>query len=885
MLQVFPMSFNLMKELGLPGRIDLRRSDAVESQGLSAESPIFRAGMCDYMMENCIHWMVWLRYLDAQLLNATFRLRRIGTLAFLLLALNGAMTLRVVGAEEELAPLRPASKPLAPLEDTGPKSWTAWSGISKFRGESRVLMNGGHQRSGDGFTKELNYSSWTQVSMELELAEDTLVGATQLFWKVVDANGTAGSSRSERDTANFGKTVRINNGQGGFGGKFSLRTQPGLMLNLKTGEWSFMTLKEPVSPGTETTTWSWRDWDKTGSGTDTIEFKSFEHAWIKGTAPESLGPLGAQAQFSEPGSATADAWTRTGYANFWPVYQDVELKLYIEKYAAWRPEGNIDAPKRAGGPGLQVIAVLRSKDPKKKTPPAINELSFDLTNTSTEPGVCLNWPLNARDEDSDLRLAVPDGLGAVASTDAEGRILAYEQLIPVQVNGVEEQGGIARIDSFDFGGKTVLKVFARLRDGRQIVGEFDAHPDGMVAAVELPYVKGRGWVPEVWLNAKAPGLREDRDDSEKTPEGDGNNGDGFTLYEEYRGWVVDGRHVEGDPKLKELFVQNLGEPEILNGVTRFESITDLKVHRLKTTEMNPRTRLMNGNRRNGPTKVEQHGIVLRTDPSLRGGQTDMINAAANTMPGRPKYVKQIRVGPRTPPEGNLAPPTVKSIAGFHESMVAHELLHAVGVEHHGEGDRTVPLSFRFADDPRFPGSEPGFWETIAFVDFPVKVLEEQTGANYAQQFAAAAEKLRQSVRDYYGQDIRATVTAGRAAREGYKFDYTADQMVEILINSKVSESDQSLILGAWQGQSSGDVGCVMRYYFSVLFQKRGDEKTYYKITPSSEPIGAYLCTSAEGTGINEAQRSPQSRYGPAAVGRGNCRAQICVNDAIPPKKK
>ena len=40
------------------------------------------------------------------------------------------------------------------------------------------------------------------------------------------------------------------------------------------------------------------------------------------------------------------------------------------------------------------------------------------------------------------------------------------------------------------------------------------------------------------------------------------------------------------------------EPAILNGVTLFEVLTDLKVHRLKDTEMNPRTRRMNGNRRN-----------------------------------------------------------------------------------------------------------------------------------------------------------------------------------------------------------------------------------------------------------------------------------------------
>ncbi len=791
---------------------------------------------------------------------------------------------RLIGAEEELAPLAPKTKRMVPPEDDGPKSWAAWTSISKFRGESRVMMNGGHERQGDGFSKELNYSSSTRVRMELEFSDDVLPGASMLSWTVKEANGSAGTFLSESNETYW----RSYQGsmQGSYSGKFDLQAQPSLILNLKTGEWTFTTLNGAFAPGTKTRVWSVRDRSKTDSGTETDEFKTFEHTWIKGTAPERIGFLSGVGGHNEPGSATTDTWTRTGHVTFWPIYQDVELKLYIEKYAGWRPEGNIDAPKRAGGPGLQVIAVLRSKDPKKKTPPEIAELSFSLTNTSTEPGVCNNWPLNARDKDPDMRLAVPDGLAAVASIDSDGRILAYEQLIPVQVNGQQEQGGIARIDSYDFGGRTVLRVFARLRDGRQIMGEFDGHPDGMVSAVELPYAKSGGWTAESWLKAKAPGLREDRDDSEKTPEGDGHPGDGFTLYEEYRGWVVDRRHVEGDPKRKELFVQNLGESAILNGVTLFEVLTDLKVHRLKDTEMNSRTRRMNANRQNGPTKVEQHGIVIRTDPSLRGGQTDMINAAANALPGRPKFVKQIRVGPRTPPEGNLAPPTVKSIAGFHESMVAHELLHAVGVEHHGDGDGKLSLGFRFADDPRYPSSEPGFWRTVDYVDIPVTVLEEKTGENYARKIAPGMEEAREFMRKLAGEQFAASEVSARAARQGYEFKHTVEQSVEIAINDQTSFwTKDNYEVGAWQGQGSGDVGCVVRYYFSTLFEKRGDGRTFYRVAPGSEPIGGYICSSAEGTGINDAQHSPQSRYGPAATGRGDCRAQICVNDAIPPKKR
>jgi len=40
-----------------------------------------------------------------------------------------------------------------------------------------------------------------------------------------------------------------------------------------------------------------------------------------------------------------------------------------------------------------------------------------------------------------------------------------------------------------------------------------------------------------------------------------------------------------------------------------------------------------------------------------------------------------------------------------------------------------------------------------------------------------------------------------------------------------------------------------------------------------------LCETKDGTGVNDRNRPPRPRYGPAASGSyGNCKSRFCVND-------
>ena len=90
-----------------------------------------------------------------------------------------------------------------------------------------------------------------------------------------------------------------------------------------------------------------------------------------------------------------------------------------------------------------------------------------------------------------------------------------------------------------------------------------------------------------------------------------------------------------------------------------------------------------------------------------------------------------------------------------------------------------------------------------------------------------------------------------------------------------------LTLGVDQGQHSGAEACLMRYDTSWAYISDADPNMRYFVK-DTEKRGATLCDSPAGTGVNALGRNPQSRYGGAAPGRGDCMHQICVNDAVSP---
>ena len=90
-------------------------------------------------------------------------------------------------------------------------------------------------------------------------------------------------------------------------------------------------------------------------------------------------------------------------------------------------------------------------------------------------------------------------------------------------------------------------------------------------------------------------------------------------------------------------------------------------------------------------------------------------------------------------------------------------------------------------------------------------------------------------------------------------------------------TNRHIILGLAGDCHTGNDDCVMRYDDAEGYISKSDPTVIY-FTPG-EPAGTGICTSPQGTGVNDPDRSPQPRYGDAAFNRGNCLGRIRVNDA------
>ena len=540
-----------------------------------------------------------------------------------------------------------------------------------------------------------------------------------------------------------------------------------------------------------------------------------------------------------------------------PVHDNLEVELEIAGYDQWRPKGKISDPKKPGN-NLKVRATLKNKDgtPPEDLPP-VARFVFELIDTSREPGICLNWPLNARDNDPDLRLAEAEMKGELSKEDQKFIIKT------VPKDEQDQPYADVQVDSYDFGGQSELRVICELEDGREVVGLLKDDKGGK-DLVRVPKMDGPGWIAESWRKQHGVVDLADNDDEEKV-EGQDYKGDGFTLYEEYRGFVENGVHISGDPKKKDLFILNRADVATRSGIVLLEKIAQLKVHaRLRDgKEMDGDKRVMNGNRRAAPHRVDQHGVVLSHVGMGRGGYTASIDGADENKAFRPRYTKSVYIEPPDAAQGLFSAEVLKkydlehlSSSQLYAAAVAHELLHAIGLDHHGERRQShLWAYFQRTDNPRNPTRQPRFTQSSSGAG-SLALLWEDTQDSVAKNQQVVFEQF----------------VANSASGHQESYRDSAEYWCSYLV-----------FVGPLNGTDSGDETCVMRYYFATAYETKGKQNTFYVIRPGAKQTEGKLCTEAKGTGGNAASHQPQPRFGDAAGGRGDCFAQVCPNDAIPPR--
>jgi hypothetical protein len=462
----------------------------------------------------------------------------------------------------------------------------------------------------------------------------------------------------------------------------------------------------------------------------------------------------------------------------------------------WRPTAGAGG---AAGNSITLTAKLQAKGGGTTNATAAY-FKWQLTKASKEPGYAMNAPAANPNKDYDLK--IESGSAGLKILDQDGQSAQTFSGTPLTESSVT-------IRSYDWGSFGTIKVTAVLADTSELVGHLDG--DETQQDVRLPKRSDSSLIADVWKKNNGVLGKADVSDDEDSPQGDGHQGDGFTLYEEYRGFIVNGQHKEGKPDQKDFFVYNSASALYTPGIKLFADKSGLNVlYQLLKAEFRD-DHVMNFNHAEGAHNVDQHGVIIVPISA------DARVAEAVGGPGTPGMIKQVQ----TP---QLLADSEQNWVDYMQSTLAHELFHSANVWHHGDAPNpTVQwfLNSTTGDIIETPSSQ------------KVTVLDDATNGPYP---------------------------------------LPADTVVEV-------------VLGNENDTHTGNDQCIMRYDNArgYLPQPRVPF-TRYRFRPG-EAAGLTLCTSGEGTGVNEAGRFPQPRYGPAATGRGNCRAQILVNDQVPAPRR
>jgi len=337
---------------------------------------------------------------------------------------------------------------------------------------------------------------------------------------------------------------------------------------------------------------------------------------------------------------------------------------------------------------------------------------FELLNTTTESGFCLN---GGNHNDTSLDLWIPEGANHECSDEHPfaGRAEKFYQKAETK-RPVREY--TLTVECEDYGAWAFLRSTVnapyesvpwkrsevpRVVEGFALGGPFGVLPvmsPGLVNEqgdnrVTIPFDADENRIADATRHNDR-GRAADRD-QDNQPVGEG-PGDGLSNYEEYRGFLTKGTHNRTDIRRKDLFIHDQHNL----GLGYFVNASQLRCHLIDPAEYNgDNVRQVNFNR-GYASRCAQHGLHLvninlgaGTLGYTPGCQTNSRTALDDSTPiGPPKYVLQVRVDRSKHFRlQNLAighgiviaiPVATEDLS----ATIAHELGHAVSMEHHGDTD-------------------------------------------------------------------------------------------------------------------------------------------------------------------------------------------------------
>ncbi len=356
-----------------------------------------------------------------------------------------------------------------------------------------------------------------------------------------------------------------------------------------------------------------------------------------------------------------------------------DKKKVQKSYDDWLPEPGKDEYSK--GSVMNVLLKLQSKSGK---PLKYSARSFELklSNTSAEPGITINFPLNPSVS------PLPD-LRFIAAPIAESPAQDQSITLPCN-NGVT---GKAYIASYDGGGFSTLTVTAKLEGDITI----DGHLSNGEKEIPIPKRDPGSNIAKSWLAANGyPGETDDKETSLANK----NDGDGLSVYEEYRGVISEENFKRLDPNIKELGVRikKAERSFFLNGFDLFNRASNLEIVRFFENEI-PVDRRLNKNS-NTAHVYDQYALKIeKGDLPIKDAGKTYCNT--DPVPNIPKENRLILISPNNIALDYQFWQGIAKVI-FNRSLpysleektaytIAHELGHGVSCKHHGD-DNSVEAS-------------------------------------------------------------------------------------------------------------------------------------------------------------------------------------------------
>lgn len=570
------------------------------------------------------------------------------------------------------------------------------------------------------------------------------------------------------------------------------------------------------------------------------------------------------------------------------IVRETDVEAFIvpslgtDEYRKWLPEGPDPKDERNTGNSIGfTIYTKDKKNPDKKITSNIRSVIYFLTNVSHEPGYSMNYPSDNPNTKADLQL-----LGKNDKPYPE-----TEKLNRTLTSG---EGRDINVACFDYGAYGYIRAAVMLDDGNLVVAKEETSKKSYIT---IPYrTADNSKIADYWKEKnKATGLKDTADDEtgdklEKNPY----KGDGFSLYEEYRGFIENQIHIRTDPHKKDVMICDKVRESLTavadampslteldkakktalpnrsqDGIDMFAAVTGFITHsKFKPQEFGvdigkniyagvetldtlklpsfANNKILNFNTSGYAHLHDQSGLLLLPSPKSLGYAAAFPKNANKVRSLKDWYCLVITAdfsakmdgyssvsGDITNKENIVVSPNgqAKIITDEYAVTVAHEMLHYCNVKHHGDIGESLN-NITFWTSPGYPS------------------------AYIVENSQSVPIKL-------FWDDSKVTLITPQD---------------DIFKNSSHSISVRVKFQG---GTCSGVEDCIMRYDDAQAY--KGADGNYYLLlnwqTGYSELTGINLCTSKTGTGVNDKDHKPRSRYGDAT--NGDCQSQICINDKYP----